>query len=198
MISSRIYRVLLRFVRLSEFYRVLLGFTGFYWVLLGFTGFYWVSLGFTGFHWVSLGFTGLEWTRVDSSGVYQVVEDIFSVIFLLFSGRSKEVERTVRDGGEQPQEGEELVGVGGRGRRGAGGLGRNENEVNGPEKKEKETISEGSSDDKKKGQKETVKFTYNRTSFSRQLTKKKEKNGHEIATLSRYCCVYIYIYIFQL
>merc|ERR1711911_374539 len=33
----------------TEFYWVLLGFTGFYWV-------YWVLLGFTGFYWVLLAF----------------------------------------------------------------------------------------------------------------------------------------------
>ena len=36
--------------RVTEFYWVLLGFTGFYWVLLGFTEFYWVLLGFSGFY----------------------------------------------------------------------------------------------------------------------------------------------------
>ena len=67
-------RISLHVDALTEYYWVLLGFTGFYWVwtyfihvylvLLGFTGFYWVFIGFylvlpsfTGFYWVLPGFT---------------------------------------------------------------------------------------------------------------------------------------------
>ena len=76
--------------RLTELYRVLLGFTGFYWVLLGFTPFYrgltwfyrvlldftefqWVSPRFTGFYWVLLGFTEF---LTEFTGLFQWNESI--------------------------------------------------------------------------------------------------------------------------
>ena len=47
----------------TEFYWVLLGFTGFYRVLQGFTEFYRVLQGFTGFYWVLLGFIAFHWIK---------------------------------------------------------------------------------------------------------------------------------------
>ena len=71
---------------LDEFYWVLPAFlwlgrcwTEFYWVLLGFTGFYWVFLGFLGFSWVFLGFLRLDRYWTSFTGFYRVFFDLVDV-----------------------------------------------------------------------------------------------------------------------